>query len=397
MQRLYLQLEAPDRSLRDAAERALIELGPDVLAKLPTVDDNTAAETKERLARIRQVLEQSAADRITQPSRLTLKGSYAVTEILGEIEKQTGNRIVDVRAQMGQPASDQTIEVDFQDAEFWPAFDQVLDQAGLTTYEFTGEPRTLGVVMRGNTGSRSERAVYRGVFRMEPVEVFAQKNLRATQDGALRVRMNVMWEPRVAPIVVRQAYSDLAVATDDGSTIEISMPQAAAEVPVQNTVAGIDLTLPMSLPQRSARAIESLTGKLMVTIPGREESFEFTDLVNARNVSQSKAGVRVTLERTRKNGSVHEFRVRLELLDPNDSFQSHMNWAANNTVQLIGPGDQVIDNPNFEQYLERQREVGFAYLFPLDGDPAGYRLVYRTPVAILNVPVEYELKNIPLP
>lgn len=396
VQRLLLQLEATERSQRDQAERELVAIGPEVLGKLPTVTDSTSAETKERLARVRQVLEKAAADQLMQPSQITLQGTYPLDKVLAEFHDQTGNRIVDFRPRMGQPATNPELTLDLNKADFWPALDQVMEQAELMTYEYTGEPRTLGVVAR-NRGENRDRALYRGVFRLEPTEIFAQRNLRVANDGAMRLRLNVMWEPRIAPIVIRQAYGDLAATASGGASIPIAMPQGASEVPVQSTVAGIDLVLPMALPDRSATAIDSFAGKLLATVPGREESFEFAELEGARNVSQTKAGIEVTLERVRRNGSVYEFRVRLRLLDQADTFQSHLNWAANNQAYLVGPDDKRIDNPNYEQYLERPHEVGFAYLFPLQGELKDYRLVYRSPVGILTVPVEYELTEIPLP
>ena len=41
---------------------------------------------------------------------------------------------------------------------------------------------------------------------------------------------------------------------------------------------------------------------------------------------------------------------------------------------------------------------GYAYLFHTGGsDLKGYQLVYKSPAAIINLPVEYELTDIPLP
>ena len=52
---------------------------------------------------------------------------------------------------------------------------------------------------------------------------------------------------------------------------------------------------------------------------------------------------------------------------------------------------------NDRHHLERNDEVGYAYLFPTEGDLKGYQLVYKSPAAIINLPVEYELTDIPLP
>ena len=173
--------------------------------------------------------------------------------------------------------------------------------------------------------------------------------------------------------------------------------EGVAEAPIQNTVAGIDLVLPLQLPDRSVKKVASIKGRMYALVPGREETFEFDNLADARNVSKRRGGLEVTLERVRKNGAVYEFRVRLRLLDGDDRFQSHLDWASNNTVYLINSQGEKLDNPNFERYLEREREVGYGYLFPVPGDLKEYRLVYRSPAAILTVPVEYELKDIALP
>ena len=52
--------------------------------------------------------------------------------------------------------------------------------------------------------------------------------------------------------------------------------------------------------------------------------------------------------------------------------------------------------------MQSKTEVGLAYFFDLPNVESGenlseYTWVYRTPAAIVRMPVEYELKDIPLP
>jgi hypothetical protein len=43
-------------------------------------------------------------------------------------------------------------------------------------------------------------------------------------------------------------------------------------------------------------------------------------------------------------------------------------------------------------------EVGVAYKFNLEGGtPAQAKLVYKTPAAIIRIPVKFEIKNVDLP
>jgi hypothetical protein len=162
-------------------------------------------------------------------------------------------------------------------------------------------------------------------------------------------------------------------------------------------VAGIELVLPLKRPPRSAQRIASLRGRFTAVVPGREESFEFRDLPGSRNRVEQRGGVKVVLEQVRKNRATYEFRIRLILPQENESFQSHLDWAANNLVFLVAPDGTRIENPNYERYSERPNEIGMAYLFAVPGDLKEYALVYRTPAALINLPVEYELRDLELP
>ena len=47
--------------------------------------------------------------------------------------------------------------------------------------------------------------------------------------------------------------------------------------------------------------------------------------------------------------------------------------------------------------MQRQDEVGVAFLFDRPEGLEGCRFVYRSPVVIVALPVEYQLTEIPLP
>lgn len=398
VQRLLQQLESADRNQRDAAESALIELGEDVLPLLPQITPETSAETKERIERIRESMDQQTLESVMEPSRITLSGKLSLADALAQIEQQTGNRVVDYRDRFGQQPTDTQLDFDFDQLEFWPALDQLLDQAGLTTYSYTGEPRTLGLVAANpEQSSRAGSAAYAGIFRFEPTEIQAQRNFRLPNSAALRIRLEALWEPRVQPVLIRQPFAELEITTDDGSSVAVISPDGSAEIPVQSTVAGVDMILPLQLPNRSVKRIARLKGRCFALVPGREETFEFSDLASARNVAKQNGGIRVILDRVRQNGSIYEFRIRLQLLNQNDRFQSHLDWASNNVVTLVNSQGKTLENPNFERYMERDREIGFGYLFPVTDSIDDYRLIYRTPAALLTVPVEYELTDISLP
>ncbi|MBN1590920.1 MAG: hypothetical protein JW888_15510, partial [Pirellulales bacterium] len=137
VRRLTRQLDAPQLERRNAAEAELIGLGPRILSLLPSPETRLSAEVEQRLARVRQKLEQQLAAAAVEASHVTLNNPHIkLSRLLIQIERQTGNRVIDARRQFGQQPSDPELAVDFDKTPFWKAVDRVLEQTGLTVYPF---------------------------------------------------------------------------------------------------------------------------------------------------------------------------------------------------------------------------------------------------------------------
>jgi hypothetical protein len=82
-----------------------------------------------------------------------------------------------------------------------------------------------------------------------------------------------------------------------------------------------------------------------------------------------------------------------------NALESHRGWIYENECYLLDAKGNRKGNDGLEANLLDVNEVGVAYKFDLGekGTPAGYKLVYRTPAAIIKIPVEFELKNIDRP
>jgi hypothetical protein len=100
----------------------------------------------------------------------------------------------------------------------------------------------------------------------------------------------------------------------------------------------------------------------------------------------------------RKNNAIWEVHMRLALDEDNEALQSHRGWAFQNLSYLVDKNGEQIDNAGFETTRQTANEVGVAYLFDLpEGGIEGLSWVYETPAAIVELPVEYEIKDIELP
>ena len=394
---LIRQLNSREADTRNAAEEKLRDAGPGVLDFLPAIDDRTSGELKERLLRIRDHLEKERVANTSKPSRLTLKGAMTLSDALKSIEQQTGNQIIDFRRKLGQQADDSKLDLDINDEPFWAAFDQLADAAGVTVYPYVNEARKLAIVAASETADpRAGRGVHQGLFRIEPTTLFSQRDLRDSGGDILRITLEVLWEPRVLPILIRQDLQEIEVVTDTGVSVSVQQT-GTAQIPVRLGVASLDLQLPLGLPSRDAKTIKSLKGKFVALVPGGNVTFEFDDLVNWRDKKQSRGGLTVTLDDLRQNGGLQQISIRVRFDEAEEPLESHLDWVENNVVQLVDSNGKPADEPNYERYLERKTEIGFRYLFPVEGKLDGWKLVYTTPSGVAQIPVPYEIHDITLP
>ena len=395
---LVAKLDSPELSERQAAEQQLEALGTDALPLLPQITNRTSGEAKIRLQRVRSVLEKQLAAKQVEGSRVTLKGSMPLEEALQKLEEQSGNRTVDFRGRFGEQATNPTIELEIENELYWRALDIVLDKASMKTYNYGGEPRTLALVSREEGElDRTDRAAYNGMFRIELTRLRSEKNLRSSRNQPLRITAEVQWEPRIVPIQLRQPLSTLKAVDDQGREMEVDSQLQELQVAAQPTVAGIEFVLPLVSPERSVRKIATFKGKVIALVPGKEETFEFRNIDKIGRKRINKAGLGVQLESVRQSQGITEVRVRVGMSGADESMQSHLDWVSSNEAYLLNAdGKRVDETPNIERYASTRTEVGVAYIFPVE-DIKGHTFVYKSPAAILDMDIDFELTNIELP
>ena len=404
---LVRQLNADSSAKRDEAEQALVKLAPtgnadacdEFLQLLPTPNDNMPAEVRLRLGRLRKRIETEQSSRALGASKLTLDASeMPIAEVFQQIRQQTGNQLSDHREQFGQTASARPLTISLTDEEFWPALDKILDATKLTTYPFSSED-TLAIINRdGEALPRAEGATYAGPFRIQPINVTARRNLRSTDEQSARVELEIAWEPRLRPIALSQPIETLEVTTDEGTRLPIASQRQMLNVEVQPGSHATEFTIPLELPERSATKIASFKGQMSALVPGRMVDFKFTDLDKPKSATQSRGGVQVTMVGARKNQDLWEVHMRIKVDSAEAGLESHRGWVFQNLTYLLNPQGELIDHAGFETTMQSATEVGLAYFFELPTDEiVDYTWVYRSPAAIVRLPVEFELVDIPLP
>jgi hypothetical protein len=405
--RLVEQLDDDRAAERDAAETKLLELAGTTAADidrflemLPEESDQMPLGVRDRLTSIREQVEDRVAKAAVISTKITLAAKQMpMAEVFTEIEKQTGNKLADNRQGDAADAAAMSgnVTIELKDEPFWPAVDQILDQLGLSVYNYGGTEALSLVSRPENEGKRYGRATYSGPLRFEVLEIQSQRNLRQPDRKALRVQMEVAWEPRLRPIALSQPVEDVTATTDTGATLSVSQPDAVMDVEVPDGTQAAEVILPFDLPARDATKLASLKGRLRALVPGRQVKFEFSDLASASGKNQRRGGVQVTVDDVRKNNAIWEVHMRMALDEANSALESHRGWVFQNKSYLVGADGQPIENVGLETTRQSRNEVGVAYLFDLPAGINGLTWVYETPAAIVELPVEYEIKDIELP
>ena len=395
---LFKQLDDPSAEKRDAAEKALIELGPSVIPHLPKVTPRTSAEVKDRLLRISKSLDKAAAEEIIKPKMLTLAGDASLKSVLEEIEKQTGNKLRDMRMDGGGEATDLTIKSKLENVPFWQGLDQILDEAELGVEGVATESGALGIIARPEGQSkRFGKAHYAGPFRFETIELEAKRSLRAANMERLKLFIEATWEPRLRPVIIEQKLEDVIAKDEMGNVIPIDGADGDIAVDVEFDANLIELEIPLKLPSRDVKKISSVKGKASVVLLGRDANFEFANITKAKEVKQSQAGVTVVLESVAKSDDVYEVRMRVELDDAQGTLESFRAGIFSSEAYLLSPNLEKSMNDGEEASREEENVFGRIYEFSIDGDISKYKFVFKTPVTVIRAPVEYELKDIDLP
>jgi hypothetical protein len=108
--------------------------------------------------------------------------------------------------------------------------------------------------------------------------------------------------------------------------------------------------------------------------------------------------VTVIVENCRKNGDVYDVSMRVRFDRAANALESHRGWIYDNESYLLDAKGNRIDSAGLEATLLDVNAVGLSYKFDLDNaSPAGCKFVYKTPAAIIRIPVAFELKGIALP
>lgn len=385
-------LASPLRATRAAAERTLLELGPDVLDDLPPpdlVDDPAARDT---LRRIRTELELRAARDSLQPARVSLAGPMTVLQAAAEISQQSGNPVLTDRVPEATAA--RRIELNCDRVPFWEALRQLLNATELD-WAMIPDPPAVALVPAAEAVPVVARAAS-GAFLVELESLTAKGH-------TIRAQFRLAAEPRLRPLFLQIADADF-VALVGGRPLALFSPDARTDLPMTTRVPATFAVLFQRPAKQDDLLPLTIRGKLTAETAAAPREVRFRGMEGPFPVARRRGGVTVSLLRSRyftaPDGGRHAL-VRLSIVydTGGPAFESHRTWIYHNEVYLQAEdGRRFAVNDGFETIAETGGGVGLEYRFKdlPDLAPSAWELVYVAPTLLIDAPVEFEFERVTL-
>ncbi|MBI5757217.1 MAG: hypothetical protein HZA46_01715 [Planctomycetales bacterium] len=402
IQQLLRDLDADSRSKRQAAEKRLLELGPAVLTHFPPPELLPNAAVRDAVARIRTDLERRQAQTSVQPTRLTLRGTKTLRDWMVELSRQSGNTID--TSGLTVSTLDRQFEMTLDNEPFWKVVG-LLAERGEIRAQADSTPRRLRLVPTTTTGSVGELALdTKGAFRVATLAVQQREIAGRTDLQLVRLRLEVTPEPRLRPLFLQFAAKDCTLRSGDRELLPHN-PDASYELPLTEGAGQFPVTLDYVAPAKSPRELLQLRGRFTITTAAGSESIRFGDLDRATGnrlgVARRRGGVTVTLHKasfSRVEPRGHEARIAVSVAydTGGPAFESHRQWMLHNEVFLETPeGKRIALNGGQETSRQGDGTIAVEYRFVDLPDPLpSYRFVYVAPTLILDVPVDFQLREI---
>jgi hypothetical protein len=340
------------------------------------------------------------------PRTFTLQEKeISLNKALAELARQTGNSVEDRR----QAKGDNMIKLSLQNVTFWQALDAIAKAADakVSVYERDGKIALI------DGPHQTIPISYSGLFRVTVKRIDVISNMD-TDDHECLVYLQVAWEPRFRPLMMEPQPMDLVVQDDKGRALEVpEMAKGAA--PIGHRTAA-EIRMRFEAPRRSANQLGLLKGKLVVLGPSKQLTFTLDNLrpieKAAERRKETQDGVALHLRELRTEGEAGEqiwtVGLLLEYPPEGPKFESFQSWWVNNEIYLEkekeGLKQRFPPNLGYETDDQGENKALIRYRFGdeaeknlLLGKLGEWKIVYQTPGRIVQLPIPFEFKDLPLP
>jgi hypothetical protein len=334
------------------------------------------------------------------PHRLSLSVTREpLGKVLQEIRAKTGIA-VEARSEL----LELPVSVSLRDVPFWQVLDGVAAAADARV-ELYGRAGRPGLVPRAGAGGTP--VSYDGLFRCSLKRMVAARDFETGTHGCT-AQVEVAWEPTLEPLLLDGHPRQLVLKDAGRKTIPVT-DEGGTLAPVDGKLAlVVDAALP-ALP-RTVDRIGLLEGRLTAVAPGKMVTLSFGPLSQlsaapADSPLRRKAvdGMSCAVSSVRIRSDSCTIQVTIDLPSGGPSLESYQSWVVNNAMYLEAPAQVRVPAASYVLEASTPRHAVVSYHFTGKearaalGRPAQWSVVYRTPTSLVELPVRFSFKDVPLP
>jgi len=411
---LLEKLGSSDDSQAKSAEDSLIRLGAKILPILPEpVGKPESAGRDARLKKIRAALD-GATKTSPEASKVTIQGSsIRLTDALKSLQQQSGNTIVDLREQNGQETGNPTLKLDLKNAPFFVALDDIAKKAGLALNFYTAE-NAIGLLNSaetqnapaGQAGAGASQpggkfVNYQDAYRISLNRIGIARDFNSTGPHTANVQMELAWEPRLRPIMIKLRADQIEATDDKGRKIAASTSAESMELAIRPENPIVDLNLSLAAPPRDAGKIARMQVVADLTLPLAKTTLAISKITDqGKETSSADASLRIM--GFEAEPPVWKVTVELKLPTPKGSEKLDSYRQANLTPQVAlvkADSARVPLNGGFSTTQgSAPNRVIYEFLFvDIPGKPDDHGLVVEFPGELKTIPIKWTFQDIPLP
>jgi hypothetical protein len=346
----------------------------------------------------------SAAQPKTDPAKLIVRSvtlqakDMPLSRVLQAVQGKTG-----IAVRRGVP-EDPKLDLDLQKVPFWKALDDIARAANLRVSLYQKDHKIALVA-----GPYQEvPTCYSGPFRITLKKLTATRDLE-TGARTCVAKLEVAWQPPFQPFLVETQPQTFVLKDDQMHDHKVSRDKVLAYAAGDHLATDVDLTLPTL--ERGVPHIGLFKGSLRMVGAAQPLTFTFDNLAKGKNLARDAVAIEMQDFRVEK-AAVNEKRwiVKLALAYPPSTFRFESfqigSWLGRSQAVLVSrKTGQRYTTKDFEPEAEDKVDKAvIIYRFSEDtenkkflDEPADWKLEYTTMGPVLEVPIDFEFKDVPLP
>jgi hypothetical protein len=349
----------------------------------------------------------------TRPSLITLHLKDApVRTLLDQFTAQAGGPVPLASADLLKQAPP-TVSLDLDRQPFWAALEAIGRATHFEPLANPEEPYPRLLLTLGNGAFWEEPHVVAG-----PLVIFANDVTRTQTaelgktrheiERELALNLTAFVEPGLRVLAVSQQVKLKSAVDENGRSLKPAQGADADEDTDRNPQAGVyswNLAVDLDCPPDMGRRIAKLAGRLHVRVQTASDRIEVDDVLKAKNVARTVAGVPFTFKKL--NHIAEDYHLSFTIERKNllaARWQDLHHSAYQGQMVLLDAQGRVVCGRAAEQNGDYgQKKIDATIRFfkepgitdPKAGPPA--KLVWLAPTDAKTIPIDFELTNLPIP